>query len=157
MEGRYLIAEGSYGDGIQWVIWARRDEPRQDDLLSMIRVTDAGGRILHAGGVSGPPLYPGHVLNVSTSGSEEGPRALLARVSREVARVELRSHDGPAQDVPLYDSADVPEVRFAALLIPRDMPLESVTAFGADGKELERFDLRLQQGRWEASRWGRAS
>src|SRR5437763_16824549 len=68
MDGRYLIAEGSYRDGIRWVIWARRDEPRQDDLLSMIRVTDAGGRILHAGAVSGPPLYPGPVLNVSTSG-----------------------------------------------------------------------------------------
>jgi hypothetical protein len=157
MNGRYLIAEGSYGDGMSWVIWARRDEPRENDLLSMIRVTDAGGRIVHAGGASGPPLYPGHVLNVSTSGSEEGPRALLARVSREVRRVELKAVGGTAQDVPIYDCAGIPEVRFAALLVPRDVPLESVTAFSGKGMELERFDLRFQQGRWEASRWGRAS
>ncbi|HEY7429722.1 MAG TPA: hypothetical protein VH641_03200 [Streptosporangiaceae bacterium] len=157
MDGRYHVAEGSYGDGVTWVVWARRNEPREDDLLSMIRVTDADGRILHAGGSSGPPLYPGHVLNVSTSGSEEGPRALLARVDRGVRRVELRAQDGSTQDVPLYDCEAVPEVRFAALLFPRDLPLESVAAFGTKGAELERFDLRFQQGRWEAHGWGRAS
>lgn len=157
MNGRYLVAEGSYGEGLKWVIWARRDEPRQDDLLSMIRVTDAGGRILHAGGASGPPLYPGHCINVYTGGSEEGPRVLLARVAREVTRLVLKAQAGGTQDVPLYDCADIPEVRFAALLLPRDLPLESVTAFGAKSAELERFDLRFQQGRWEARGWGRAS
>jgi hypothetical protein len=157
MNGRYLVAEGSYGDGLTWVIWARRDEPHEDDLLSIIRVTDAGGRILHAGGASGPPLYPGHVLNVSTGGSEEGPRALLARAASSVRRVVLKAQDGTTQDVPLYDCEGIPEVRFAALLLPRDLALDSVTAFGAKGAELERFDLRFQQGRWEATSWGRAS
>lgn len=157
MDGRYLVAEGAYGDGVTWVIWARRDEPRQNDLLSMIRVTDATGRILYAGGCSGPPLYPGHVLNVSTGGSEEGPRALHARVGRNVQRVELKAEDGTTRDVPLFDCADIPEVRFAAVLLPRDLPLESVAAFGAKDAELERFDLRFHQGRWEARGWGRAS
>ena len=157
MNGRFMVAEGSYGDGLMWVVWARRDEPRQNDLLSMIRVTDASGRILHASGGSGPPLHPGHVLNVSTGGSEEGPRTLLARADRSVRRVELRAEDGTLRDVPLYDCEGVPEVRFAALLLPRDLPLESVTAFGADGTELERFDLRFHQGQWEARGWNRAS
>lgn len=157
MNGRYTVAEGSYGDGLTWVVWARRGEPRPGDLLSMIRVTDASGRILHAGGGSGPPLYPGHVLNVSTGGSEEGPRTLLGRVARNVQAVQLRAEDGTTCDVPLYDCAGIPEVRFAALLLPRDLPLESVTAFGPDGAPLERFDLRLHQGQWEARGWGRAS
>jgi hypothetical protein len=122
----------------------------------MIRLTDAGGRIIHVGAASGPPLYPGRLLNVSTSGSEEGPRALLGRVAPTVRRLELRVHDGSTRSVPLYDCPEIPEVRFAAVLLPREELLDSVAGFGAKGPELERFDLRFQQGRWEARHPGQA-
>src|SRR5262245_42106987 len=150
MDGRYVVAQGTDDAGGPWVVWARRDEPRDGDLLSMVRLTDSGGRIIHVGASSGPPLYPGRLLNVTTSGSEEGPRALLARVDPKVRRLELRVHDGSTRDVPLYDCAEVPEVRFGALLLPREALLDSVAGFAAKGAELERFDLRFQQGRWEA-------
>jgi hypothetical protein len=117
----------------------------------MIRVTDAAGRILHGGGRSGPPLAPGHVLNVTSGGSDEGPRTLLARVDPRVRRLELKVKDGTPLDVPLYDCPDIPEVRFASLLLPRDVTLESVTGFGAKNEELERVDLRFYQARWEES------
>ncbi len=149
MNRRCVIAEGTFGDGLAWVIWARRDEPREGHLLTMVKVTDAGGRILHAGGTAGPPLDPGHLLNVSTSGSEEGPRALLARVHPAVRRVALRGRDDVTLNVPVHECPDIPEVRFAFLLLPRDLPLESVAGYGAEDTELERFDLRFQQGRWE--------
>jgi len=150
MDGRHVVAEGTGGAGVSWVIWARRDAPRDGDLLSMIKLTDAGGRIIHVGAASGPPLYPGRLLNITTSGSEEGPRALLGRVAPSVRRLELRLHDGGTRNVPLYDCAGIPEVRFAALLLPREDLLDSVAGFAAKGPELERFDLRFQQGRWEA-------
>jgi hypothetical protein len=150
MEGRYVVAQGTHDAGVSWVVWARRDEPRDGDLLSMIRLTDSGGRIVHAGGSGGPPLYPGSMLNVSTGGSEEGPRALLARVDPAVRRLELRAHKGTTIDVPLFDCPDIPEVRFAAVLLPRELSLDSLTGFDAEDNELERFDLRFQQGRWEA-------
>ena len=149
MGGRYVIAEGTEHDGLTWVIWARRHEPREGELLSMIRISDATGRILHGVGRTGPPLPPGRVLNVASDGSEEGPRALLARVDPSVHRLELKVQDGTTLDVPLYDCPEIPEVRFASLLLPRDVILESVAGFGAKDKELERFDLRFYQGRWE--------
>ena len=149
MGGRYVVAEGTHSDGLAWVIWARRHEPREGDLLSMIRVTDAAGRVLLGSGRAGPPLHPGHVLNVTSDGGDEGPRTLLARVDPSVRRLELKVRDGTTLDVPLYDCPDIPEVRFASLLLPRDVVLESVTGFGARNKELERFDLRFYQGRWE--------
>lgn len=152
MEGRYSVARGTYGDGLSWVVWAKRNDPRAGDLLSMIRVTDSDGRILHGGGGAGPPLYPGHVLNVTTGGSEEGPRVLLARVHPDVRRVVLTARDGAAMEVPIYDCAEVPEVRFASLLLPRDLPLGHVAGFGADGTELERFDLGFHQSRWDERR-----
>src|SRR5215468_8926378 len=43
MDGRYVVAQGTDDAGVSWVIWARRDEPRDGDLLSMIRLTDPGG------------------------------------------------------------------------------------------------------------------
>ena len=151
MSGRYMIAEGTHGNGLTWVIWARRHEPRNGELLSMIRVSDAGGRVLHGSGRTGPPLPPGRVLNVTTGGGDEGPRALLARVDPSVRRLELRVEDGGTLDVPLYDCPEIPEVRFASVLLPRDVVLDSVAGFGAKNKELERFDLRFYQGRWEDS------
>ena len=156
MDGRCVVAEGPDDTGVSWVIWARRDAPRGGDLLSMIKLTDAGGRIVHVGVSSGPPLYPGRLLNVTTNGSEEGPRALLGRVDPSVRRLELRVHDGSTRNVPLYDCAEIPEVRFAALLLPREELLDSVAGFGTRGPELERFDLRFQQGRWEARHPGHA-
>jgi hypothetical protein len=156
MDERCVVAEGTDGAGVSWVIWARRDAPRDGDLLSMIRLTDTGGRILHLGASSGPPLYPGRLLNVTTSGSEEGPRALLGRVHPSVRRLVLRVHDGGTRNVPLFECAEIPEVRFAALLLPREALLDSVAGFGAKGPELERFDLRFQQGRWEARHPGQA-
>jgi hypothetical protein len=156
MDGRHVVAEGTGDTGVSWVIWARRDAPRDGDLLSMIRLTDSGGRIIHVGAASGPPLYPGRLLNITTSGSEVGPRALLGRVGPGVRRLELRVHDGGTRNVPLYDCAEIPEVRFAALLLPREELLDSVAGFGAKGPELERFDLRFQQGRWEARHPGQA-
>ena len=116
MGGRYVVAEGTHGDGLTWVIWARRHEPRKGDLLSMIRVTDASGRILHGGGRAGPPLPPGHVLNVTSGGSDEGRGPLLARVDPRVRRLELKVEDGTTLDVPLYDCRRHPRgaVRLAA-------------------------------------------
>jgi hypothetical protein len=152
MGTRYVVAEGTYGDGLTWVIWARRHEPKNGDLLSMIRVSDAAGRVLHGGARGGPPLYPGHLLNVTVGGSEEGPRSLLGRVDPRVRRLELTTGNGGTLDVPLYDCPDIPEVRFASLLLPRDVKLESVAGFGAKDQELERIDLRLYQGQWEERR-----
>lgn len=148
MEGRHLIVEGTY-DGLAWVVWARRDQPRRGDLLSMIRVTDADGRILHGGGAGGRPLDPGQLLKVTTGGSDEGPRVLLARVHPEVRQLILTMENGSTLDVPLYDQPAIPEVRFGSLLLDRDLILDSVAGFDSTGRELERFSLRFQQGRWE--------
>ena len=54
--------------------------------------------------------------------------------------------------MPVYDSADFPEVRFAALLVPRDLHLDSVMGFSGTGEELERFDLAFHQRFWHRHR-----
>jgi hypothetical protein len=148
-ERRVVIAEGSYGGGLSWLIWAMRapssGSPDGDELMSMIRIVDPDGRILHEGGGGGPALYPGTLMKVSTGASDEGPYAILARVHPDIRRVELTTADGEIMNVPVYGSADFQEVRFAALLVPRELHLDSVTGFSEGGEELERFDLAFHQ------------
>jgi hypothetical protein len=50
--------------------------------------------------------------------------------------------------VPVYDCARFPDVRFAALLVPRELNLGSVAGFSHSGEELERFDLTFHQRFW---------
>ena len=154
---RQVIAEGTSGDGLSWVIWARRQlsgdaQSGADEVLSMIRVTSADGRVLHEGGGGGPALYPGQLMNVSTGGSDEGPYCLLARVHPDIERVELVTAAGEIMHMPVYDSADFPEVRFATLLVPRELNLDSVAGFSDGDEELERFDLTFQQSFWHQHR-----
>jgi hypothetical protein len=77
---RQVIAEGTYDDGLSWLIWAQRQspgggEPGADELMSMIRITSSDGRVLHEGGAGGPALYPGQLMNVSTGGGDEARTA----------------------------------------------------------------------------------
>jgi hypothetical protein len=154
---RQVIAKGTYGDELSWVIWAQWQSSVDarsgaDELLSMIRVTSADGRVLHEGGGGGPALYPGQLMNVSTGGSDEGPYCLLARVHPDIGRVELVTAAGESMHVPVYNSAHFPDVRFAALLVPRELNLDSVAGFGDSGEELERFDLTFHQRFWHQHR-----
>jgi hypothetical protein len=150
---RQVVAEGTYGAGLSWLVWAQWQSSGDarlgaDELLSMIRVISADGRVLHEGGGGGPALYPGQLMNVSTGGSEEGPYCLLARVHPDIGRVELVTAAGEIMHVPVYDSARFPDVRFAALLVPRELNLDSVAGFSHGGEELERFDLTFHQRFW---------
>ena len=156
MSERQTVARGQYGDGLSWLVWAQREAPRDDqpdaELTTMIRVTDAGGRVLREGGAGGPALSPGQLMNVSTGGGDEGPYCILARVHPGIRRVAVTTEAGEVMDVPLYDAPDFPEVRFAVLLVPRDLRLAAVTGLGPDGRELERFDLGFHQRFWHGRR-----
>jgi hypothetical protein len=154
---RHVIAEGNYGDGLLWLVWAQRQpsggaQPGAGELMSMIRVASADGRVLHEGGSGGPAMYPGDLMNVSTGGGDEGPYCLLARVHPDIRRVELVTAAGDSLDVLVYDSTDFPEVRFAALLVPRELRLDFVAGLGENGEELSRFDLTFHQQFWHRRR-----
>jgi hypothetical protein len=141
----HVIAEGTYDDGLSWVILAWW---RGAQLRSKIRVAAPDGRILHGGGGAGPPGHPGRLMHVSTGGSDKSPYCLLAQVHPVIRRVELITTAGKAMNVPVHDSAGFPGVRFASLIVPRDLRLSRVSGFGADGEELERFDLAFHQEAW---------
>ncbi len=155
MDGRYVVAEGTHDADVSWVVWARRDEPHDGDLLSMIRLTDSGGRIIHVGGLRAAlvPRPPAQCQYQWQRGGTAG--AAGAGGSRRPA-AGAAGDDGGTMDVPLFDWPGIPEVRFAALLLPREVTARTPGRFRRQGAELERFDLRFQQGRWEARHWAHA-
>jgi hypothetical protein len=156
VDERKTVARGRYGDGLSWLVWAERQVPRDGqpdaELMSMIRVTDASGRVLREGGAGGPALPPDRLMDVSTGGGDEGPYCLLARVHPDIRRVAVTTEAGKTMNMPVHDAPDFPEVRCAALLVPRDQRLAAVTGFGLDGQPLERFDLGFHQKFWHDRR-----
>jgi hypothetical protein len=152
---RTTVARGRYDGGLSWLLWAQRrprSGPPGTELVSMVRVTDPAGRVLREGGAGGPALDPGQLMNVRAGGGAEGPYCLLVRVHPDVRRVAVTTAAGSSLNLPAHDAAEFPEVRFAALLVPRDLRLAAVTGFGADGRPLERFDLAAHQRNWHARR-----
>jgi len=87
-----VLAEGDLPAGQHWIL-KHRDE----------------------GGMGGPPLYPGSLMNTFTGGSDRGLRRVVVRAD--------------------------PGVLFFATLLPRAEGLVSVTAVGADGQMLEPQNL----------------
>jgi hypothetical protein len=156
MGERHTVAQGQYGDGLSWLVWAQREASRDGrpdaDLMTMIRVTDAGGRVLRDGGAGGPALPAGQLMNVSTGGGSEGPYCILVRAHPDVRRVEVTTARGEIMNMAVYDAPDFPEVRFAVLLVARDLRLAAVTGLGADASPLERFDLTFHQRFWHDRR-----
>jgi len=66
----------------------------------------------------------------------------------DIRRVELTTAAGETMNVAVYDMDDFPEVRSAALLVPRELRLDFVAGFGDSGEELSRFDLTFHQRFW---------
>jgi hypothetical protein len=153
---RQTVAQGQYGDGLSWLVWAEREAPREGqpdaELITMVRVTDASGRVLREGGAGGPALGPGELMSVSTGGGDEGPYCILVRVHPGIRRVAVTTEAGETLSMAVYDAPDFPEVRFAVLLVPRDLRLAAVTGLGPDGRQLERFDLGFHQRFWHEHR-----
>jgi hypothetical protein len=146
----HVVAEGSYQGGVSWRMVAQRQS--RDELLVMTKITGPDGRTLSSGGSGGPALAAGRALNVSSGGRDEGPYRIDVRVPPEVARVTVTAADGTVLEMPLYDCAAIPGVRFGLLLVPRDLRLAYVAAFKASGREADRFDLAFHQEMWHRHR-----
>lgn len=123
------------------MLWAARDdlEVAGSGLLVMMRVTSADGLHHRKSGIGDAlPPVPGRMMRVNWSGGVNEPRSFYGYVHPRIRRLTLTVRDGGSVDVPLYDCPDFPEVRFAALVIPGDLLIKSVTGYGRDGEPVAR-------------------
>ncbi len=143
-----VIAEGRLATGERWLL--RAGGTSQDFFTFLETVYPDGSR--DCGGMGGPPLWEGRLLNIYTGGSESGLRRVLVRAAPAVAtvRVDLAGEE-PALLRPVAERRDRGVVFFAALL-PRAAVVGAVTALDAAGHELEQPGLSHHEEGWQRFR-----
>jgi hypothetical protein len=128
-----VLAEGDLPSGQHWIL---KGGGTDRDFYTFLETIHPDGH-RDEGGMGGPPLYPGTLMNTYTGGSDRGLRRVVVRADPSVATVRVELTSGDALDLaPLAYRADLGVLFFAALL-PRTEGLVSVTAVGADGQVLE--------------------
>ncbi len=143
-----VLAEGLLATGGRWSLQA--GGTRQDFYSFLETVRPDGSR--DSGGMGGPPLGGGSLLNIYTGGSEHGLRRVLVRADPAVATVRLNlAGEEPAVLRPVAERRDLGVVFFVALL-PQTAVLASVTALDDAGRELEHPDLSRHEAAWQRSR-----
>ena len=129
-----VLAEGDLPAGQHWILKAGGT---RGDFYTFLETIHPDGR-RDEGGMGGPALYPGSLMNTYTGGSDRGLRRVVVRADPSVATVRVELASGEVLDLlPLAYRAE-PGVLFFAALFPRTEGLVSVTAIGADGHVLER-------------------
>jgi hypothetical protein len=139
-----VLAEGSLPTGQRWFL---RAGGTSSDFYTFLETIHPDGH-RDEGGMGGPPLYSGSLMNTYTGNSARGMSRVLVRADPQVARVRVQLGSGEQLDLrPVAGRSDIGLVFFATLL-PPSAALVSVAAIGENGQVLEPRDL----SRHEASR-----
>ncbi|HUA42368.1 MAG TPA: hypothetical protein VMA32_12415 [Streptosporangiaceae bacterium] len=143
-----IIAEGELPSGEHWVLRAGGTSTEFGTFLETIH---PDGR-RDQGGMGGPPLWPGSIMNVYTGGTDAGPRRFVVRADERVARVRVQLVSGETLDLSPVATMPNPGLAFFATLLARTAALATVTAIDASGEALEPQDLARHERAWRRFR-----
>jgi hypothetical protein len=144
-----VLAEGDLPTGEHWILKAGGTSA--DDFYTFLETIHLDGH-RDEGGMGGPPLYPGSLMNTYTGGSDRGLRRVVVRADPRVARVRVQLASGERLDLPPLATRPDVGVSFFATLLPQPAELVSVTAIGADGQALQPQDLSRHDEAWQRFR-----
>jgi hypothetical protein len=140
-----VLAEGGLPTGQRWVL---RAGGTSSDFYTFLETIHPDGH-RDEGGMGGPPLYPGRLMNTSTWGSERGMRRVLVRADPQVARVRVHLASGEQVDLPPVAARPDLGLVFFATLLPPSAALVSVAAVDENGEVLEPQDLSHHEANWQ--------
>lgn len=108
-----VVAEGDATGGERWYLRAGGSVA---DYYTMLETAHPDGH-RDEGGMGGPPLYPGELLNIYTGRADQGPLRVIVRADPRVRRLRFQSEMGEWCDIlPSADDPSVGVVLFAILL-----------------------------------------
>jgi hypothetical protein len=139
-----VIAEGDLPSGEHWVL---RAGGTSADFGTFLETIHPDGR-RDEGGMGGPPLWPGSIMNVYTGGTGAGPRRIVVRAHPRVARVRIQLAGGEHLDLPPAATLPGPGLAFFAALLPLTSALVSVTAIDTTGRAVELRDMARHEQAW---------
>jgi hypothetical protein len=128
-----VVAEGETTRGERWYLRAGGSPEAYDSMLVTVH---ADGR-RDQGGMGGPALYPGDLLNVYLGRADQGPLRVVVRTDPRVQRLRLRSERGERCDM-LAPSAHDPAagVNLFAVLLPWTTGVTSMEGLDAGDQVL---------------------
>jgi len=133
------VADGTAADGMSWVVRAGGTRAECNTVLD---IQLPGGQRAGGGGMGGPALPPGRLMNVSVHRCDSGLHYLVGRVGLDVARLRLLLGGAPPATMDLSPAGTSPElgVAFVAAILPAAADLVNVTALDEHGRVLEATD-----------------
>ncbi len=127
-----VIAKGETVAGEHWYLKA--GEPA-DDNYTMLETVHPDGH-WDEGGMGGPVLYPGQLLNLYTGWASPGLLRVIVRADPRVRQLRFRSQRGEQCEMrPVAHDAEL-GVTFFAILLPWETELVSLEALDGDGQVL---------------------
>jgi hypothetical protein len=138
-----VLAEGGLPTGQRWVL---RGGGTSSDFYTFLEAIHPDGH-RDEGGMGGPPLYPGCLMNTYTGGSEL--RRVLVRADPHVARLRVHLASGEQLDLPSVAARPDLGLVFFATLLTSSAILVSVAAIGENGQVLEPQDLSGHEACWQ--------
>jgi hypothetical protein len=143
-----VLAEGDLPTGQHWILKAGGTS---DDFYTFLETIHPDGH-RDEGGMGGPLLYPGSLMNTYTGGSDQGLRRIVVRADPCVAQVRVKLANGEPLDLPPLATRPDVGMSFFATLLPQTAELVSVTAIGAEGQVLQPQDLSRHEEAWQRFR-----
>ena len=127
-----VVAEGQGTRGERWFL---RAGGSPEDYSSMIETVHRDGH-RDEGGMRGPALYPGQLLNTYTGRADQGPLRVVVRADPRVRRLRSRSERGEQCDI-LFCAHD-PDVgvNLFAVLLPWTTGVTAMQGLDANGQML---------------------
>jgi hypothetical protein len=128
-----VVAEGSLPTGERWTVTAGGTSR---DYYTFLKTVHPDGHS-DEGGMGGPPLYPGSLLNTYTGAADRGLQRLLVRASRSVQRLHLELSTGESRDLLPAGTDDAVGLTFFAALLPRTVTVTQLSGLGPGGQVVE--------------------
>jgi hypothetical protein len=128
-----VVAEGDAPGGERWYLKAGGSA---GDYYTLMETVHPDGR-RDEGGMGGPVLYPGRLLNVYTGRADPDLLRVIVRADRRVRQLHFESERGErcAMLLPTVDETGL-GVTFFACLLPWETDIASLQVLDADGRVL---------------------
>jgi len=125
-------ARGETARGERWFLKAGGTD---EDYYSMVETVHRDGR-RDEGGMGGPALYPGHLLNVYTGRADQGPLRVVVRADPRVRQLRFRSERGERCEMLVSARDQAVGVNLFAILLPWTTGVTSMEGLDDDGQVL---------------------
>jgi hypothetical protein len=127
-----VVAEGEDPGGVHWYLKAGGSADNYYTFIETIHPDQHRDE----GGMGGPALYPGRLLNIYTGRADRGPLRVIVRSDPRVQRLLFYSEMGERCDLLANANDPAVGVNLFAILLPWTTSVVAMHGLNADGQLL---------------------